>query len=61
MILLGVIVGATVAVVIYCRPVYFIPGKLKKKLKIRKLNYKLVWKEGNSMVGVFIVGVAFGI
>jgi len=43
MILLGVIVGATVAVVIYCRPVYFIPGKLKKKkLKIRKLNYKLV-------------------
>lgn len=42
MILLGVIVGSTVAIVIYCRPVYFIPGKLKKKLKIRKLNYKLV-------------------
>lgn len=42
MILLGVIVGSTVAIVIYCRPVYFIPGKFKKKLKIRKLNYKLV-------------------
>jgi hypothetical protein len=30
MILLGVIVGSTVAIVTYCRPVYFIPGKLKK-------------------------------
>lgn len=33
MILLGVIVGATVAVGIYCRTVYFIPGKFKKKIK----------------------------
>ena len=60
MILLGVIVGATVAVVIYCRPVYFIPGKLKKKkLKIRKLNYKLVWKLGNSMI-LFLGGFLGG-
>ena len=40
--LLGVIVGSTVAIVICCRLVYFIPGKFKKNLKIRKLNYKLV-------------------
>ena len=33
MILLGVIVGSTVAIVICCRPVYVIPGKFKKKLK----------------------------
>ena len=33
MILLGIIMGATVAIVIYCRPVYFIPGKIKKKDK----------------------------
>ena len=59
MILLGVIVGSTVAIVIYCRPVYFIPGKLKKKLKIRKLNYKLVWKESNSMI-LFIAGFVGG-
>ena len=59
MILLGVIVGSTVAIVIYCRPVYFIPGKLKKKLKIRKLNYKLLWKEDNSMI-LFIAGFVGG-
>ena len=59
MILLGVIVGSTVAIVICCRPVYFIPGKFKKNLKIRKLNYKLVWKEGNSMI-LLIAGFVGG-
>ncbi len=46
MILLGVIVGFTVAIVIYCRPVYFIPGKFKKKFKNSEVELQISMKGG---------------
>lgn len=46
MILLGVIVGSTVAIVIYCRPVYFIPGKFKKKFKNSEVELQIIMKGG---------------
>ena len=46
MILLGVIVGSTVAIVICCRPVYVIPGKFKKKLKNSEVELHISMKGG---------------
>ena len=46
MILLGVIVGSTVVIVIYCRPVYFIPGKFKKKFKNSEVELQIIMKGG---------------
>lgn len=56
MILLGVIVGATVAIVIYCRPVYFIPGKFKKKFKNSEVELQIIMKGGQFNDSIFING-----
>lgn len=56
MILLGVIVGFTVAIVIYCRPVYFIPGKFKKKFKNSEVELKISMKGGQFNDSIFING-----